>query len=125
MNIVYISDSAIPFDIEEDQNAESIFVMKMCEAFAKKGHNVTLIARNFKDLFVDERIYNFYGVRQCFKIILIKRLNFRGKNLFSLIEINKFIKNLNRDTTLIYSREIYSVSLAQKLGFRVIYESHL
>lgn len=37
MNIAYISNSFIP-----SRTANSIHVMKMCQAFSNNGHNVTL-----------------------------------------------------------------------------------
>ena len=39
MNILYISNSIIP-----SRTANSIHVMKMCQAFADNGHEVTLLA---------------------------------------------------------------------------------
>lgn len=125
MKIFYLSSAPIPFNTNEIQSAESIFIMKMCEAFSKIGHDVTLVARNYKDLNVDEGIYKFYGVAQSFKIILFRRLKIRGRNLLSLFKIYSILSGLDRKDVLIYCREIYSVSLAQTLGFNVIYESHL
>ena len=45
MKIAYISKSFIP-----SRTANSIHVMKMCSALAENGHEVTLLAPNFKNV---------------------------------------------------------------------------
>lgn len=66
MKITYISSSTIP-----SRTANSIHVMKMCQAFAKNGHEVTLLAPdNHKEYEPSvECVYDYYGVDQCFEII--------------------------------------------------------
>ena len=44
MRILYISKSIIP-----SRTANSINVMKMCQAFAENGHEVVLLAPNLKN----------------------------------------------------------------------------
>ena len=44
MKILYISKSIIP-----SRTANSIHVMKMCQAFADNGHEVVLLAPNTKN----------------------------------------------------------------------------
>jgi len=65
MEILYISNSIIP-----SRSANSIHVMKMCQAFADNGHKVILLAPDIKEEYesgiVD--VYEFYGVRKVFKI---------------------------------------------------------
>ena len=68
MKILYISKSIIP-----SRTANSIHVMKMCQAFADNGHDVILLAPNLKEQYesnVDD-IYDYYGVK---KIFFIKKL---------------------------------------------------
>ena len=64
--LVYISDSSIP-----SYSADSIHVMKMCQAFSNQGYMVTLLGKrtrnNVKTVF---DIHSFYGVKECFKIRL-------------------------------------------------------
>ena len=68
MKVAYISSSSIP-----SRSANSIHVMKMCQAFAKNGHEVTLLAPdNHKDYEPDvECVYDYYGVDQCSGLIQI------------------------------------------------------
>ena len=65
MKILYISKSIIP-----SRTANSINVIKMCQAFADNGHEVILIAPNIKNKYEKgiENIYEFYGVRENFNI---------------------------------------------------------
>ena len=61
MNILYISKSIIP-----SRTANSIHVMKMCQALAENGHNVILLAPNipkYSEKNVQD-IYDYYGVKK-------------------------------------------------------------
>ena len=65
MKIVYISNSIIP-----SRTANSIHVMKMCQAFADNGHEVVLLAPDrYKEYEEDiDDVYEYYGVRKNFEI---------------------------------------------------------
>ena len=65
MNILYISKSIIP-----SRTANSINVMKMCQAFADNGHEVVLLAPNLKTKYEKNvnDIYEYYGVKKNFEI---------------------------------------------------------
>jgi glycosyltransferase involved in cell wall biosynthesis len=65
MKIAYLSSSTIP-----SLTANSIHVMKMCQAFAAIGHKVLLFANISKVGFKRENIFNYYGVKQKFAIKL-------------------------------------------------------
>ena len=74
MKILYISKSIIP-----SRSANSIHVMKMCQALADNGHEVTLLAPDLKYQYEKNinDIYNYYGVRKNFLIKKIFHLNFK------------------------------------------------
>ena len=65
MKIIYISKSIIP-----SRAANSIHVMKMCQAFADNGHKVVLLAPDLKNYYEKNinDIYEYYGVRKNFEI---------------------------------------------------------
>ena len=65
MKLVYFSNSTIP-----SKAANSIHVMKMCNAFSKNGHSVHLMtARVTNEIEKDvDNIFNFYGVVHTVKI---------------------------------------------------------
>ena len=54
MKILYISNSVIP-----SRKANSIHVMKMCQAFADNGHKVILLAPNKKDQY-EKKVGDIY-----------------------------------------------------------------
>ncbi|MDX1531329.1 MAG: glycosyltransferase family 4 protein, partial [Rhodothermales bacterium] len=67
MNIVYLARTRIP-----SRQANSINVMKMCQAFARNGHDVVLMNSAYPDVEpgVDD-VYGFYGVSRCFRTLSI------------------------------------------------------
>lgn len=81
MKIAYISKSIIP-----SRSANSVQVMKMCEAFAKNGHKVILYCRTFNNQ--TKNIYKYYGVEKCFKM---------KKQIFSDIKERKWISGENKN----------------------------
>ncbi|MCE7887563.1 MAG: glycosyltransferase [Alphaproteobacteria bacterium PRO2] len=67
MKIAYIAPQAIP-----SQAANSVHMMKMAQAMAENGHDITLFAaRGSNDS--SEDIFNYYGVKQNFKLQLQPR----------------------------------------------------
>lgn len=118
MNIVYLSASIIP-----SKNANSIHVMKMCQAFAKNGHNVTLFARESSEN-VDD-VYSYYGVEKIFKIEKIVWPNIRGLGGWVYGKrIKRKIMNNNRPD-LFYGRDIYSIlEMTSMPNSEIYYEAH-
>ena len=75
MKIAYLSGSKIP-----SRTANSIHVVKMCQAFARNGHDVVLMAPRRKGVESDvQDVFSFYGVENCFKIIHLAWLPARAK----------------------------------------------
>ena len=121
MKIVYVSRSIIP-----SRTANSINVMKMCNAFASLGHEVVLLAPWTKKL--EEKdindIFEYYGVDKNFilKKLYSPNIKYLKKKIYSfrcLLEIKK----MNPD--LVYGRDdIFSFYLAQLKGFNTIFERH-
>lgn len=117
MNIAYISQSTVPSD-----KANSVHVMKMCQAFSANGHTVTLFSIKGYDI---DNLYEYYGVTDSFRIINIKIPKFliRGKGLYYSLKIKRCIlKNSNYD--LLYGRFLKSLLMFKKLNIPIIYESH-
>jgi hypothetical protein len=64
MKLVYLANTGIP-----SRAANSIHVMKMCQAFAKNGHDVTLILPDRRDVERDVADpFAFCGVAHCFQL---------------------------------------------------------
>ena len=94
VKIVYISSSTIP-----SRTANSIHVMKMCQAFAKNGYEVTLLAPDNHDEYESdvECVYDYYSVDQCFEFIKLPWINTKGRGyLYATLAAFK-AKRLNPD----------------------------
>lgn len=119
MRIVYISSSTIP-----SRTANSIHVMKMCQAFAKNGNEVVLISRDNKNELEPgiEDVYSFYGVEKCFAIVKIPWLNILGRGY--IYGFLCAIKARNFKPDLVYCRNFFGCYFAAILGLMVIMEFH-
>ncbi|MFO7875607.1 MAG: glycosyltransferase family 4 protein [Desulfovermiculus sp.] len=120
MKITYLSSSTIP-----SRTANSIHVMKMCQAFAKNGHEVVLIAPDKKNGLEQgvEDVYDFYGVDKCFKIIKIPHPSIRGKRfIYGYLAARKAKKNQSH---IVYGRNSIACAFAARMGLTTIFESHL
>lgn len=113
MNIIYISNSNIP-----SRAANSIHVMKMCNALSKE-HNVTLIGKRGGET-VDD-IYSYYGVNK-FRLEI-----FNDGNIFKKVhfyfQLIKFMTSRNKQS-LVIGRHLFGVLISKLLGYEVIYETH-
>lgn len=102
MRLLYVSDSLIP-----STKANSVQVMKMCQAFALSGVDVTLICRKGDTV---EDIYRHYGVKHVFSIVALKvpeiRIISRVAYLFQAVR-----EVLRSKADLIYGREIVLLAI--------------
>ncbi len=120
MKILYISNSKIP-----SRTANSIHVMKMCQAFSSNGHDVVLLApdikkNNEKNI---ENIYDFYGVKKNFIIKKLWYPNYIGGAFFYSLAIFIYLI-INNKFDLIYGRFLYGCYAAVLLKKKVIFEEH-
>lgn len=86
MKICYIANIRIP-----TEKAHGIQIMKMCEAFASLGHEVTLIVSKRKGG-IKENPYEFYSIKNNFKIIEIPTISI-FHNLLALGKIGFIIQS--------------------------------
>jgi glycosyltransferase involved in cell wall biosynthesis len=119
VNIVYLSGFMIP-----SRRAHSIHVMRMCQALARNGHQVTLFAHGHKGRNPTDDIYGDYGVDPNFAMKLIPCIQVRGGSLLSLVRLYRELRTYHPSKTLVYARNPYGASLAAEMGFRVVYEAH-
>lgn len=120
MKILYISKSIIP-----SRAANSIHVMKMCQAFADNGHEVILLAPDIKNKFETDvqDLYDYYGVKKNFKIKKLWHPNLKGGAILYLLTIF-FYLIFNKKTNLVYGRFLHGCYIAALLKNIVIFESH-
>ena len=118
MRIVYLSNSLIP-----SRSANSIHVMKMCQALAKCGHNVVLVAQDSKqyDLKIED-IFSYYSVEPIFEIRkLTKPRIYGGQRIYDMKILLELMK---QKYDLVYGRYLEGCFLATSLGYRTIFEAH-
>jgi glycosyltransferase involved in cell wall biosynthesis len=121
MRIVYLSRSIIP-----SSSANSINVIKMCNAFSENGHEVTLLSigdSKFTNSEDSKELFNFYGVKQCFKISYLKWLKIPGYGIiYAIISALKVVIRIKPD--LVYGRYLPGCLLTSLFNVPTIYESH-
>ncbi|MCD8568753.1 MAG: glycosyltransferase [Geovibrio sp.] len=119
MKIVYASNSVIP-----SKAANSVHVMKMCNAFAKLGHDVTLISNGKKKLKESEitDVFAYYGIEQTFRIVEQGDVSFRNGGIIHGIKSTLAIMKKKPD--LVYGRAVIPCTFAALCGIKTIFEAH-
>ena len=120
MRLAYFSIARLP-----SRTANSIHVMKMCQALAAQGHDVSLYVpaypdTEYEDVSVD--IFDYYGVRKTFKVLKFPWLPIRGCATFYSILVSIHASFSGKE--LIYARDLKPAYMCAKLGLPVVYEAH-
>lgn len=117
MKIVYISAGEIP-----SERANSIQVMKVCQAFARQGHDITLLSPSAQAVVPSwDDLALHYGLTTPFEILFVpirstlKRRDFARKAV---------LKARSLGAELIYARSLPPVVLGLLAGIPVILEMH-
>lgn len=121
MKIVYISRSIIP-----SRTANSIHVMKMCNALSTLGHDVTLLAPWTKKLEEKniEDYFEYYGVEKNFELkkLYSPNIKYLKKRIYSFRCLSQ-VKKIQPD--IVYGRDdMFAFYLTQKSGFFTLFEKH-
>jgi glycosyltransferase involved in cell wall biosynthesis len=97
--------------------------MKMCQAFARQGHQVTLLAKNTTACRRDVRdVHAFYAVENIFDIKIYPRKAFRGSGMYYNLLLA--FKTLTMSADLLYTRSITAAFLLLLYNKRVVFEVH-
>jgi len=119
MNIVYISTSTIP-----SRTANSIHVMKMCQAFAHNGHEVVLLAPDKKEDIepgIDD-VFDCYGVDPNFSLQKVTWYSLKGRGyIYGWLAARAAIRH---KPDLVFCRNLIGCYFAALSGQKVIFESH-
>lgn len=119
MKIVYLADSSIP-----SRSANSIHVMKMCQALVRIGHDVVLFVPAKPDRMekrVDD-VFAYYGIDMRFRLSRVYRPSIKGRKYIYGYFAARAAAELEPD--LIISRHLPSAFFATKHGLSVVFESH-
>ena len=118
MHICYLSSSDIP-----SRAANSIHVMRMCQALAQNGHCVELVAKHGEPSEGD--VFAHYGIAPDFTIIRCKRPRFR--KLLGDFQFARDVAHLVRKQPwphLFFARHIYSLASVAALRVPMMFEAH-
>src|ERR1044071_7980868 len=118
MKIAYVSNSVVP-----SHTANSVHVMKMCQAMAQEGHEVLLhIPRSRKSsACLDVDIFSHYGIGTRFELFWIKTSP-HWKSWDFAFRAFRNAKQWNAD--LVYTRHLPTALLSSLCGLQTIYEIH-
>lgn len=122
MKIVYVSRSVIP-----SRTANSIHVMRICQAFAQLGHEVTLLApvnTKLEEKGVED-IFAYYGTEKIFTLrkLFSPNIKFLRKWLYSWRCLQE-IKRIQPE--IVYGRnDLKALWFSAKNGFNTGFEQHM
>jgi len=118
LKIVYLAGSIIP-----SKTANSLHIMKMCEALGRENVVELVTMRSSKEIDINDSIHHFYNIDNKFKIIKIPfNENRKGKWIEYYFRIFRFL--LKRKANLVFGRFLEGCYLASILKIKTIYEIH-
>lgn len=126
MKIAYISSSYIP-----SSAANSVHVMRMCDAFVQNGHETLLLCRKPEGEAKQsaDELRRHYGTRNVFAIQTYfhgghaeSRIGHLASTVLNFASIAGKLHRFRAD--LVYGRDVYGCHVAATLGYPVILESH-
>lgn len=117
--VTYIANSTIP-----SRSANSIHVMKMCEALAEVGAAVELIfpIKGDEAIANKDSPFNYYGVRPIFSLRLLARPFLRGSRYY--FAVMSALRAWFRGTSLAYCRNHWAAYFCAKFGMDTVFEAH-
>ncbi|MEW6671032.1 MAG: glycosyltransferase [Thermodesulfobacteriota bacterium] len=118
MKIAYFSGSIIP-----SLTANSIQVMKMCQAMVQNGHEPILYAVKGNDSLegLSKDIWRHYGIRNKFDIHRMKNSPYlKGYD----IAIASFLHARRKNVDMVFARNAVAAVLSSLFGYPTIYELH-
>jgi glycosyltransferase involved in cell wall biosynthesis len=126
MNIYYIVNARMP-----TEKAHGYQIAKMCETFAFKKNNVSLIVPTRKNV-VEGNIFAYYGVRNVFTVTYISTFDaltfFRASRFAFYIQAISFLWALRNKPiphdTIIITRNPEIVWWYGRKGYRIFYDAH-
>ena len=119
MKIAYASSSSIP-----SRYANSINVMKMCQSFARLGHDVNLYVPDIADAEKDIDIFAYYGVTRKFYVRRLPAPSFPSL-IGRMVYARSYALSVTQTTpNIAYGRDWPALLMAARRGFPVVLELH-
>jgi glycosyltransferase involved in cell wall biosynthesis len=120
MKLAYLSASKIP-----SREANSIHVMKMCQAFGRLGHEVTLVAPDVTQGLEPgvSDAYAFYGVDRCFELRKMPWRPVKGRGWIYGLEAGRLARRLGIDA--VFGRSLHACAVAARSGVPTVWDAHM
>jgi glycosyltransferase involved in cell wall biosynthesis len=122
MNLVYFANASVP-----SRTANSVHIMKMCEALGAQGHRVRLIVPDEGLPELDKTDpYGFYGVAPAFKLTKTPWMPLHPKGVSDLVYVGiwgLWMRFTGRPDVCI-TRNLWAGVLFSMLGIRTVLELH-
>ena len=130
MKLVYLANVRIP-----TEKAHGLQIMKMCEAFGRVGHTVTLIiAKRANEQFNGVEPFSYYQIKRRFPITRLPLVNmvetqrsFRGLSVViqnGSFALSAFAVLVGRQFDWLYSRDQFGLMLLALFRHRLVWEMH-
>jgi len=119
VRIAYIANSTIP-----SRAANSIHVMKQCQALRQLGHDVELIARRPApggETIEQDALWHRYGVRDPFPLRLLRPTRRLYRTAYAVRAVARARRS---GAELVWTRNYLAAPLAAWLGIPTLYEAH-
>ena len=116
MKVVYFSSAQIP-----SKTANSIHIMKMCNALVQNGCDVTLFAC-LEDQYTADDVLKYYDVKNTFSILPLKRSSLPFAGLRDGLYMARQALKIKPDIVL--GRNLYACYFAALLRQKVFFEIH-
>lgn len=118
MRVAYISGAAIP-----SYTANSIHVMKMCQAILQEGHHVTLFAprgRAERSLSSVD-LWRHYGIESRFPVIWLPAPGRLGHLIYAVLATHRC---RSMGVELVFARHLSAAAIGARCGLPVVFEMH-
>ncbi|PIR57964.1 MAG: glycosyl transferase family 1 [Parcubacteria group bacterium CG10_big_fil_rev_8_21_14_0_10_38_31] len=127
LKIFYIANARIP-----TEKAHGIQIMKMCEAFAKNGAEVTLVLPKRRNP-IKENLFSYYNVEPTFKIKKLPALDFLFIDSPITFALSTLVFSIStycylffkKGNFVVYTRGEMVLSLAMFINKRLFWETHI
>ena len=127
MNLIYLANQRLP-----TEKAYGIQIVKMCETFSVRGMDVELVIPTRKNP-IDKTIFEYYGVRNNFKVKKIfspdfyfpgklDKIAFLIKNFLSAFILSAYV--LLKTPDIIFSRDEFLIYILSFFKKNLIFEAH-
>ena len=122
MIVTYINYAKVP-----SREANSVHIMKMCQAFQQEGHETTLIVPEPDERSAEEStdLWEHYGISTPFRLQRIQLAENRRASILDHTFALKAVRAAARlNAELVFTRHVYTAMYASLGGIPTIYEAH-